>query len=775
IVDILDAPPAPEVEVSPARNLLLLLERRSMPPLEELAQPMLQLAGHRINPRTNGQHHTPGITGISLQPVRGGAPREVQLPEGASLLPIGFSPNGASYAFGLVGEREVALWLLDVQAASARRVEGVALNATMDDPPCHWLDDSSALVCLTVPADRGKPPTPPLVPSAPNVQESRGKTAPVRTYQDLLHDAQDEATFAYYFTSRVAYVNRSTRDVLPVGTRGIYGRATPSPDSKYLLVERHKEPFSRLLPLDGFPKEIQIWSRAADAVRTIADLPSEEGVPLTGVPVGPREVRWQPTEPARLVWAEALDEGDLENEVPHRDKLMALAAPFTSEPIEWHRTEHRFTSIAWTDDGAAMIREFHRPTRHVRTWIVGSAEAEPRQVWDLSQHDRYRDPGEPVERLAARTILQDGNAIYLTGDGASPEGDRPFLDRLDLQTLKTTRLFQADDNSYESVVALLGDDGSEVITRYETRTDYPNYFVRQPKTGDRRAVTSFTDPYPQLAGATKQLVTYTRKDGVQLSGTLYLPPNHKKGTRIPMLMWAYPREYVDPKIASQVSGSPHRFVQMSGASHLLLLTQGYAIFDSPTMPIVGPGETANDHYVEQLVASAEAAVEKVVSMGVTDRERIGLGGHSYGAFMTANLLAHSDVFRAGIARSGAYNRTLTPFGFQAERRTFWEVSDVYAQMSPFWHAHQIKEPVLIVHGEADDNSGTFPIQSERLYMAIKGHGGTVRYVTLPHEAHRYEARESVLHVVAEMLNWMDEHVKQATPRPTSTVEAGVAR
>jgi dipeptidyl aminopeptidase/acylaminoacyl peptidase len=281
-----------------------------------------------------------------------------------------------------------------------------------------------------------------------------------------------------------------------------------------------------------------------------------------------------------------------------------------------------------------------------------------------------------------------------------------------------------------------------------------------------------TDPYPQLAGVTKQLVTYTREDGVQLSGTLYLPPNYKKGTRLPMLMWAYPREYVDPKIASQVSGSPHRFMRISGASHLLLLTQGYAIFDNPTMPIVGPGETANDHCVEQVVASAEAAVDKVVSMGVTDREHIGIGGHSYGAFMTANLLAHSDLFRAGIARSGAYNRTLTPFGFQSERRTFWEVPDVYAQMSSCWHAHQIKEPVLLVHGEADNNSGTFPIQSDRLYLAIKGHGRTVGYVTLPYESHGYAARESVLHVVAEMLNWMDEHLKQTALRPTSTVDAG---
>ncbi len=234
-----------------------------------------------------------------------------------------------------------------------------------------------------------------------------------------------------------------------------------------------------------------------------------------------------------------------------------------------------------------------------------------------------------------------------------------------------------------------------------------------------------------------------------------------------MLMWAYPREFTDADTASQISGSPYRFTRVSGPSHLLLLTQGYAIFDNPTMPIIGEGETANDAYVEQLVASAEAAVNKVVEMGVADRDRIGIGGHSYGAFMTANLLAHSDLFRAGIARSGAYNRTLTPFGFQNERRTFWEVPQIYGKMSPFFYANKINEPILLIHGEADDNSGTFPIQSERLYMALKGHGATVRYITLPYEAHGYAGRESVLHTVAEMLNWMDKYVKRAGPREST--------
>ncbi len=362
--------------------------------------------------------------------------------------------------------------------------------------------------------------------------------------------------------------------------------------------------------------------------------------------------------------------------------------------------------------------------------------------------------------------MQHGDDIYLAGAGASPEGVHPFLDRLDLKTLATDRLFRTDNRSYEPVVALLSDDGTSVLTRYETHDDAPNYVVRNTAAGTRRALTAFPDPAPQLRGVQKQLITYTRADGVQLSGTLYLPAGYQAGQRLPLILWAYPREFTDPRDAGQVTTSPNRFMIVSGASaaHLLFVTEGYAVLDNPSMPIVGPGETANDTYVEQLVASAKAAIDKVVDMGIADRDRVGVGGHSYGAFMTANLLAHSRLFRAGTAESGAYNRSLTPFGFQNERRTFWQAPQLYARMSPFWHADQVKDAILLTHGEMDDNSGTFPIQSERFYMALKGHGATVRYITLPYEAHGYLGRESVLDVVAEELHWFNHYVKDAGPR-----------
>ena len=579
----------------------------------------------------------------------------------------------------------------------------------------------------------------------------------------------DEALFQHYATTQLAFVDAATGRRSPVGRPGIV-TGTTSPDGQYVLVSVVKRPFSRLLPWSQFPRDVEVWNRRGEKLRTVGDVPMADTVPPNGVITGPRGHRWAPLEPATLIWVEALDNGDLRNKVPHRDRLVSLGAPFAGQPVEVTKTQYRFGGASWTDTGTILLTENDRETRTTRTWLLNSRWDEPRKLWDRKQQDTYGDPGTPVSRPGRPTILQVGDAIYLSGLGASPEGDRPFLDRLNLRTLTSERLFRSDVGGFESFVGLLDEAGGRVLTRRETRTLPPNYFIRDLRGGTEQAVTRFADPHPQLtkAMADRMFVTYKRKDGVGLSGTIYLPVGYQKGQRVPMLVWAYPVEFVDTDAASQVVGSPNRYTSVGGSSHLLLLMHGYAIFDGPTMPVVGPGETANDKYVEQLVASAEAAVDKAVELGIADRSRIAVGGHSYGAFMTANLLAHTDLFVAGIARSGAYNRSLTPFGFQAETRTFWEVPGVYAAMSPFWHANRIKEPILLTHGEADDNTGTFPIQSERFYMALKGHGATVRYVTLPHEGHGYAARESNLHVVAEMLNWLEKYVKHPQAAATGT-------
>jgi len=774
IVRMIDAAPNPTAVVSPSGKTIALVHRRANPPIAELARPMLGLAGTRVNPKTNGPHRTSGIVGLSFKTIDTGVETKVTTPADATFDVIGFSADGSRFAFTATRDNGISLWVADSTTGKASEVAGVAINGiAAGGGDCEWFTTGATLLCTTIVANRGAAPVAPPVPIGPNVQEAGGVIAPVRTYEDMLTSVHDEALFDYYFTSQLALVDAATGSHTNIGRPAIFGNLDPSPNGEYILVTRIKRPYSWLVSSSAFPNDVEVWTRRGEVTKTLASVPLADVTPIGGVITGPRRFAWRASQPATLVWAEALDRGDPKAKVAFRDRLLTLAAPFTAAPAEIIKTEFRFGGLAETDTGIALLTESDRTSRVTRTWILGVKGAPPRQLWYRKTQDAYKDPGSPVSRTRpARGILQSGDWIYLAGAGASPQGDRPFLDRLNLTTLATERIFRTDDRSYETVVALLSNDGRTVMTRRESRTDPPNYYVRDTSAGTTRPLTTFTDPNPVLRTLDKQLVTYKRKDGVQLSGTLYLPPNRRAGERLPLIMWAYPVEFGDADAASQVTGSPNRFTTIGGPSHLYLLLRGYAVLDGAAMPIVGPEDKANDTYVEQLVSSAEAAIDKVVEMGVADRNRIGVGGHSYGAFMTANLLAHSRLFRAGFAESGAYNRSLTPFGFQNETRTFWEVPSLYAKMSPFWYANQIKDPILLMHGEMDDNPGTFPIQSERFYMALKGFGATVRYVTLPYEAHGYAGRETLLHVVAEKINWFDKYVKNAGPRPLAPTADG---
>ena len=786
IVATFDKPPLPQVIVSPTRQQLAVTMRKGNPTLAELARPTLRLAGSRVDPKNNAQHRNPGAYAITLKKIADGSETPVKVPPNANLTNIRFSPDGAHLAFANITDTAIQLWIADTATGQAKMVSGSdrlnAATSEQDSDTCIWVHDNVTIICEIVPPDRGPAPVEPIVPLGPPTLENHDKAAPAPTYEDMIRTPFDETLFEYYFASQLAAVDTSTGRRTLVGRPAIFESVSPAPNGEYVLVSKVKRPYSHLIPFDGFPQDVEIWNRRGEVARKVAEIPSREGVTLTGVRTGPRDYRWRPDQPATIVWAEALDEGNLKNKVPFRDKVMTLAAPFAGTPSELTKTEYRYTGVSFTETGVALVSESDRATRRVRTWIL-EAGAQPRKLWDRRQEDRYADPGTPVARGDNGTpagggggrggnrgaaILQNGDDIYLSGEGAGPEGDRPFLDRLNLKTLATERLFRSDATSYETVVAPMTADAKALLTRAESRTDPPNYYTRTAGGDAKRAVTTFKDPQELFRGVERQFITYQRKDGVKLSATLYLPPGYKKGERLPVIVWAYPREFSDTDTASQIVGSPNRFTLVSpGNTHMYLLFAGYAILDGPTMPIVGPGETANDHYVEQLVSSAEAAIDKVVEMGVADRNRIGVGGHSYGAFMTANLLAHSRLFKAGFAESGAYNRTLTPFGFQSERRTFWEVPDLYGKMSPFFHADQVKDPILLTHGEMDDNSGTFPIQSERFYMALKGHGATVRYLTLPYEAHGYAARETHLHLIAEKITWFDKYVKNSTAKATT--------
>jgi len=749
--------------MSPAGDAMAIVERESMPSIAYLSEPILRIAGMRITPGYNSRQVLSFSTGLSLKDMKTGTLRKVALPDGVKFTFPSWSPDGRTMALLRYVDGGVELWAVDVATATAKALTAAAVNAVLGG--LEWAPDGRRILVPLVREDRGPAPVAPRVPIGPEVQVAGGKEAKVATYQDLLKNAFDEVLFDYYATSQLAVIDVAAGTVRAIGKAGIVDSISVSPDMSCLLVERIKRPYSYALPASGFAHSVEIWDMDGGLIKVLADLPNEENVPLNGVPKGPRNVNWMTHKPATLIWVEALDEGDPKATVPFRDHYLKLDAPFTAGAQEVFKLKERAAGLSYfATPGKALASQSEWKRNWRTTFLVDLANpaVEPVMIWDRGTRDSYKDPGRPVTaslKTGERVILQDKDWIYLSGSGSSPKGDHPFLDRMNLKTMKVERLWQCQDPAYETFVDFAGASRTKFITSYETKTDPPNYCLYDVKSKKRTALTDFKDPAPQLTGIRKERITYKRADGLELSGTLYLPPGHQPGTRLPVVIWAYPMEYDSAATAGQVRGSVNRFTFFRGTSQLFFVTQGYAVLDNAEMPVVGTPETVNDTFVQQIVSNAEAAIRKLDEMGVGDPKRVGVGGHSYGAFMTANLLAHCDLFAAGIARSGAYNRTLTPFGFQSERRTLWEARDTYITMSPFMFADKIKTPLLLIHGMADNNSGTFPIQSERLFAALKGFGATARFVYLPYESHGYSARESVLDVLAEMFEWFDTYVK----------------
>ncbi|MEZ6020709.1 MAG: prolyl oligopeptidase family serine peptidase [Planctomycetota bacterium] len=748
---------------------MLLLETPPLPDLADVAQPWLPLAGLRVQARFNARFETRFGSRVSLRATlptpENASPVEVVLPPGSRIEDVTWSHDGQHFAVVLRNGERLQLWRANVQDPGHPELWSENLNTIFRGP--SWTPDGQQMLCLLVPGDRGAMPTAPRVPSGPAIQESLGNTSPVRTYQDLLGSPYDESLFRYFVRNQLAILQRDG-SVRTIGRPANIDSAELSPDGQYVLVERIEGPLGYHVTYSGFPHVIEVWDMEGKVLRTVARLPMEENVPIGGVRTGARRVQWMGSRPCSLAWVDALDGGDPKAKAEHRDRLMAWHGPFEADPTELLRTRDRiWTLFYFSDPDRLAVRSYDRERNQVRTELLdlGPDPVPTRTIEDRSMRERYRNPGSLVlmrDEFGSLVVQQEGDFVFRTGRGSTPEGDRPFLTRMPLAGGPDEELWRCGADCFEEVLEIwpaVGGGAPRLITRHETPTSPPNLRLWDLSTNSAGALTAFADPLPILRGIKKTLVHYKRADGIDLSATLYLPAGYEPGTPLPLLIWAYPLEYRDKGVAGQVAGSEMRFTRMAGISHLTLVTQGYAVMDDATMPVVGDPETMNDTFLDQIVMSAQAAIDKAVEMGVADGKHVAVGGHSYGAFMTANLLAHCDLFQAGIARSGAYNRTLTPFGFQSERRSLWQARSAYVQLSPLFFADHIQEPLLLVHGEMDNNPGTFPIQSERMFEAIKGNGGNVRLVMLPFESHAYQARQSVLHTQAEMIQWLDRFLK----------------
>jgi dipeptidyl aminopeptidase/acylaminoacyl peptidase len=779
VLRVLDAPVTPTAVMSPTRDRVMLVSPVVYPPIEGLAKPLLKLAGIRLNPQSHAPHSPPHASSFTVLRISDGGQQRVLTPLGSKLGPLRWRSDGLSFAFVVYAEAGEELWLGDAVTGKVRKVPGIRLNSLLGGHHVQWMPDQNSLLLKLVPMGFEVPRWEAGTPSGPTVQESTGASGSGNTYEkrDVLQSPHEENLFEHFARSQIARVDIKTGKVTRVGKPGLYASVLPSPDGKHVLVDSVHRPYSYLTGFHRFPTDTEVWDGNGKLERVLFSRPLADAVSMQGVVDGARAVAWQPLEPATAVWMEALDGGDWKTKVPHRDRLMLQRWPFQQPAVELLRTESRLEGLVWTQAGHAIAGE-HDVIRHWnRTWWVSSGT--PKLLWERSSDDRYADPGIPVKRTIStgfQVVEQEGDVMYLRGEGASPDGDRPFLDRFNLKTLKRERLFRCDKTSYEVVIDWVNGKAGQLLTRRESPTEPPNFYLRtlgEPVVAvagegawsvTGQALTAWVDHTPELRGITKQIVRYQRADGLDLSFTLFLPPGAKPGVRLPTVLWAYPRDFANREAAGQVSGSTQRFTTLTWPLQLFFLLDGYAVIDNPSIPVVGDSKKMYDTYLEQLVAGARAAVNQAIEMGVTDPDRVGVSGHSHGGLMTANLLAHSDLFRAGIARSGAYNRSLTAFGFQNENRSWWEAPEVYLKVSPFFAANKIKTPLMLIHGSADPNPGTEPVQSEKFYEAIRGNGGTVKLVMLPLEGHGYSSRESIEHVLYESLSWFERYVKNAPPR-----------
>lgn len=778
ILSLADAPMPPIIRMNADGTKAVLLYRNAYKTIDELSEEEMRLAGLRINPKTNISSRARYYNEIKFYDLETKKESAIKgLPSGLKLANLSWSPDENKIAFTNTVVDGVELWYLDYNRKEVKMISKANLNLNMRSG-FVWMKDSKSLLVKKLPEQRSKLVNTMLsIPSGPTVSvNEKGQKAQNRTYQDLLKNADDEHNFEVLAHSEIYKVDLDGKSSKWMDS-GMYSSISMSPDGKYVMMSEVSRPFSYLVTYSRFPTSYDIYDLDGKLVKNIVKVPLTEELPkgFMSCRKGVRSLRWRDDKPSSLVWAEALDGGDPAMEVEMRDAVYQLDAPYTGKKELLTKTKLRFSSIEWGSDDLAVVYDYWWNDRTLRISFIDPSDnkKEPTLYIERNYQDRYSDPGNFVSaknEYGKYTLdIVNDDQLYLIGAGYSKEGKLPFVDRYDISDNKTERIYQATSgDKLESISRMIDSKKGIVLTRLESKNDYPNFYFRNLNTGKVEPATEFENPFKAIQDVHKEVIKYKREDGLELSATLYLPVGYDKSKKekMPMIMWAYPREYKDKSSASQVTSSSNEFTYPYYGSPIYWVNRGYVVLDDAAFPIIGEGEDQpNDQFISQLVGNAKAAIDAVDAMGYIDRNKVAVGGHSYGAFMTANLLTHSDLFAAGIARSGAYNRTLTPFGFQSEERNYWEAPEIYYNMSPFMHCDKMKTPLLLIHGQADNNSGTYPMQSERYFNALKGLGAPVRLVMLPKESHGYAARESIMHMLWEQDQWLETHVKNRVITP----------
>lgn len=772
ILELADYERAPQVSIDTKKKYMLLTYRSTYKTLEDLNQLEMSMGGLRIDPVTNIGSATNYINNLKVRKISAKEPLQVKgLPANPRISFVAWSPNETKIAFTHTSLTGVELWVLDLVTAQANRLTEPVVNANLGNP-FNWYRDSKQLLVRMLPSNRPALIDPKKeLPNGPVVSVSDGSTSQNRTYPDLLKNASDEANFVTLATSELYTLNLNGEKKL-FKSKDMYAFESFSPDGNFVLLTSICKPFSYVVPLNRFPQTTIVYDLNGKKLKTVNEVPLSEVLPkgFMAVRTGKRQMNWRADELSTLFYVEALDAGNPQIQTDYRDAVYQWKAPFVDNPVLLTKTAQRFMNIIWGNATTAIVQDEWYDTRNEKTYLINPSNPNetPQVIDDRNFQDLHADKGhfETWKNKYGKYVLAiaDG-CLFRIGEGHTPKGQFPFIDELNLKTLETKRLYQSVyTDKMEEIFDIENFKKGEALVRIQSKNEYPNYYFRNFRQKEALTqLTHFINPFESIKDVYKELIKYKRADGVELSGTLYLPVGYDrkaKTKKLPLLIWAYPAEYKDKNSAGQSTANPNEFTYPYYGSFVFWVTRGYAVLDDAAFPIIGEGKSEpNDNFIEQLVSNAKAAIDAVDSLGFINRTKVAVGGHSYGAFMTANLLTHCNLFACGIARSGAYNRTLTPFGFQSEQRNYWDAPEVYNTMSPFMNADKMKTPMLLVHGEADNNPGTFTLQTERYFQALKGLGAPARMLILPKEQHAYVAYENILHLLWEQDCFLEKYLK----------------
>jgi dipeptidyl aminopeptidase/acylaminoacyl peptidase len=809
-------------EPGPDRRRVLKPIAGGLPPVVTFGRRWHNLAGLQIDPRANRARTltTRGLAGLEIVDVLTGRAVAVDVPRGATLSSPEWSPDGSQVAFLANFDDASYVYVADAASGRSRRVAPVPVLATLVTS-VDWTADGRSIVTVLPPEGRSAEPSAPAIATGPQVRlTTPGAKLKTRTYADLLEGPYDRALLEYHVTGQLAVLDVAggSRSVRRIGRPAMIQAVDASPDGRYFRVTLLQKPLSYFVPVSAFGTVDELWDANGARITEIARRPLREADTTTApgqnaaADTSRRSIAWMPNgqglyylqqEPARRgADTTAADSADAPSgpggRARRKDRLYQWVPPFDSASRKvLLESNNRMAEVLFAEDAhVVFVAENVSGVAHVYAVYLGEPDGKrytltrvrglpaslgrggtgfggggPRGGTGADSVTFYQNPGTLMSKTGrtggeVALLSSDRRHAYLRGiqyyRAYGDSAPRPFVDRIELKTGQKQRLFESALNVFEQVEAALDDDFAQAIVTRENATTVPDSYLRDMRSGQLVKLTNNRDYSPEITTAPRRMIQVTRADGYRFWVNVTLPPGYRGGTRLPAMFWFYPYEFTDQPAYDRTrrTYNRNRFPQLGPRSMAYLVTQGYAVVE-PDAPIVGAPNRMNDNYVADLRNNLAAVIDELDRQGIIDRRRLGLGGHSYGAFGTVNAMVHTPFFKAGIAGDGNYNRTLTPNSFQSERRDLWEARETYLAMSPILYADRLTGALLLYHGIEDQNVGTDPINSVRLFHALQGMGKTVALYMYPYEDHGPATRETLLDLWGRWTAWLDLYVKNA--------------